>query len=209
MKVLNVYVLTFLIIAFFSCDNSKRRNVNQSIKQIDENSKETASQDDKHAINEILIDRLNEMKSYYENDDREGMSQFFSFPTSNFLFIRRNANFNEKLASNNFKINKEMFLKYAQITKSTEHPNLYQLLTSLNLNGLKNSSSIEKTIELENDECMYIYKIQISNNLIEISYTSNSNPKYSNEGNCQERSTFLYFEISGDRLIYQKSEIAG
>ncbi|WP_108126189.1 hypothetical protein [Saccharospirillum mangrovi] len=161
---------------------------------------------------ETVINRLLYMKTAFEEKSAEKMSDFFDFPTSNFMFIRRNDELAERLALNNNSISRRDFIELANIDTASFHPSLYQLLVLLDLDELRHSDVVERDVEIENDGCYYMYRLKIDESILIISYGSNSNMKYldlvSGE-ECPEGSYFLYFDIGNDTLKFTGLEVAG
>ncbi len=203
------YYFIFCFLFFISCKKTNEIEKKEMVTEVKESLSDKKKTIKELSKNEIVVSRLKEMKSAFENENKEGMLQFFDFPTKNFLFIRKNEEYRNKTAINNNKINAAYFLEHAKIKKESNHPSLYDLLVTLNLDSLKKSDSIEMDLEIKNDECYYMYKVEINDNFIILSYGSNSNQKYSDEGDCSETHTFLYFKIINDRIVFNKSEFAG
>lgn len=202
---INLTIYFSVIISFFLSNCKKQNNDIKKQKIITVERKETP----KISKNEKILTRLIEMKNAFESGSKEDMLQFFNFPTKNYLFIKSNEMFRQNVEANNNKITKNCFLNYAEIKKEYDHPSLSKLLTTLDLNSLKKNNTIEKKLEIKDDECFYIYKIEIIKNTLIISYGTNSNQKYYEEGDCSERHTFLYFKIINNRIIFDKSDFAG
>ncbi|WP_146052845.1 hypothetical protein [Aquimarina sp. I32.4] len=202
------FILCFLF--FLSCKKTKEVEKQQVVSEAKEGiSNNENNVNEELSKNEKIIQKLKEMKIAFENKSSQEMLQFFNFPTKNFMFIRRSEEFRKDISKNNDMVTKEHFLKYAKIRERPNHPSLYQLLSTLNLDFLEESNSIEKDLEIEGDECYYMYKIEIKDDVLIISYGANSNQKYSNEGDCSESHTFLYFNIVNDKIIFKQSDMAG
>lgn len=158
--------------------------------------------------NEKIIIELKKMKKALKEKDKMLMTEFFNFPTKNFLFIRKTNEVLKKMKLNDNKISKSDFLKYSKLSNKNEHPSLYNLLITLDLDLLKNKNNVQKDVKIVDDECYYIYQIDIDEDILTISYGTNSS-ETTDEGDCSEYSIFLYFTIKNDNIIFKKSDTAG
>jgi hypothetical protein len=201
MKALKPYI--FLLIAPIILISCKENKKNTSQNEVEKNTPltETITKD----RNIELIRDLKKLKQVIENSDNKGFSDFFVFPSNRYYYV------NSKEAIKVFKdsmITKEYFIKNSYVPNIDSDPSLDNLLEKLDLDLLKNSDVIEKSFEIENDECSYFYKIEVNNQSIKIIYKSIPNPKYENdEYSCEPESDTIYMKVDGDRLLFDQDKI--
>ncbi|WP_438710349.1 hypothetical protein ACSTS3_15150 [Aquimarina muelleri] len=201
MKVLKPYIFLFIaMILFISCKENKKKSSQNEVKK-NISSKEVITKDRNIAI----INGLREIKKVIENSDNKGLSNFFVFPSNRYYYV------NPKQAIKIFKdsmITKEYFIKNSYVPNIDSDPSLDNLLGKLDLDLLKSNDVVEKSFEIENDECSYFYKIEVNDKKVKITYKSMPNPKYENdEYSCEPESDIIYMKMDGDRLLFDQDKI--
>ncbi|WP_160114356.1 M949_RS01915 family surface polysaccharide biosynthesis protein [Aquimarina sp. AU119] len=163
----------------------------------------------KFYLNYLVVNQLQKMKKALADQNKVELSKFIDFPTKDYLFVKRDEELNKLIEAQNGYLTRQVFIEKSTILSEKSHPSLYQLFQHLDLNALKDSYTVDKTVEIPGDNCDYIYSIYLNENKLSISYGINTGRDAEEEEACGEYNIFLYFTLEGDRLIYDRSDMAG
>lgn len=198
---------------------------NQANKHVEENTSNTQNvqntNEEIKKTKQIIIDELKRLKSIFASNDKDKISNFFSFPiTENkFKLYIDNENFNTEYGKNKNLITKKMFLNYFDdIHKSTWINQMNELFKHINPDKLEEKDNLNHESIIHSEPCYYFYEIYIENKVVKLILGSKSNTNFINKSSSEEEtpendssnceSTIWWtFELIGEKL--QLKEISG
>lgn len=204
MKVHKIHILLFIIITLPVLTYCKKNKKTSFIKNVNDEEKvfEKITNEGK---NSDIINSLHRLNEVIENSDNEGFSDFFTFPTKKYYYvslIKAIEYFKDSL------ITKKYFIENSYVPNVDYDPSLDNLLNKLDFNLLKTKNIVEKSFEVENDECSYHYKIEVRGNSVILTYKSISNPKYEEEDySCEPENDVIYMKLEENRLLFDQDKI--
>lgn len=216
MKLL-IFVLTLSGI-FVSCSNTNGNKSFTDTSSIEAQSgfSNSASQRD------LLIQELKKFKAAFASNNKEIITQLFSFPLSDTAFViyADDSTYLNEFKKNGNKTTKTMFLKYfQQVYRSMQFDQINELFKRLDIDSLKEKDSLQNEVRSTNEPCYKFYHIYLEKDIVTFEFGTNTNENYvddtikteDDEGSgdeCEFASIWI-FKFDGQKLYFVKQITAG
>lgn len=172
----------------------------------------------------LILDELSRIKQVIHSGDKEKIATLFPFPLSDSLFsiYVDDSAYMQQWNSNNNRHTKAMFLKhYPQVSSAILLEDINTLFQKINLNSLLHKDTVEYRAIKKEEPCFTSYAIEITDSLVALCISSNSNPQYQskkqsddddvpeNSSEFCEHSFWWMFQFSQNKLRLIKILAAG
>lgn len=137
----------------------------------------------------LILDELNRIKQVIHSGEKEKIATLFPFPLYDSLFniYVDDSIYMQQWNANSNRHTKAMFLAYyPQVSSAILLEDINTLFQQINLNGLLHKDTVEYRAIKKEEPCFTSYAIEITDSLVALCISSNSNPQYQSKKQSED-----------------------